>query len=190
MFYEIKAKSHVRIPPTLLKENTQTAVLLRLNEQFEGFISSDVGFVVCVTEVLNIGDGIIIPGDGAPFYETEFKMLTYLPELQELVLGKITDITNFGAFINMGPIDGMIHVSQTMDDFISFSKEKTLTGKESKKVLKVNDKCRARVIAVSFKDLTNPKIGLTMRQPGLGNVKWADEEEKKAAKKSKDKGDR
>jgi len=46
----------------------------------------------------------------------------------------------------------MIHVSQTMDDFVSFSKEKTLAGKESKKTLKINDICRARIIAVSFKD--------------------------------------
>src|SRR3989338_5452239 len=124
MFYEIKAKSHVRIPPGLLNENLNTAVLQRLNEQFEGHISSDVGFVVAVTNVLRVGEGIIIPGDGAPYYETEFKMLTFLPEIQELVIGKITDITNFGAFINIGPVDGMIHVSQTMDDFISFSKTK------------------------------------------------------------------
>ena len=185
MFYEIRAKSHVRVSPNLLKEDTKDAVLVRLNEQFEGYIDNEVGFVVCVTEVLNIGEGIIVPGDGAPFYETEFKMLTFVPELQELCLGKITDVTNFGAFINIGPVDGTIHVSQTMDDFISFSKTKTLTGKESKKVLKVNDKCRARIIAVSYKDITNPKIGLTMRQRGLGYVKWIEEEEKKAKKKEK-----
>ncbi|HLC86079.1 MAG TPA: DNA-directed RNA polymerase [Candidatus Nanoarchaeia archaeon] len=189
MFYEIKAKSHVRVPPTLLEQETEEAVLTRLNEQFEGHISNDVGFIICVTEVLNIGEGIIIPGDGAAFYETEFKFLTYIPEIQELVLGKITDITNFGAFINIGPVDGMIHVSQTMDDFIGFSKQKTLTGKESKKVLKVGDKCRARIIAVSYKDIANPKIGLTMRQPALGSLKWIEEEQKKAASK-KGKGEK
>ena len=186
MFYEITAKSHVRIPPTLLKQGTKEAVLQRLNEGFEGHISNSVGFVIYVTEILNIGDGIIIPGDGAPYFETEFKMITFMPEIQEICLGKITDITNFGAFINVGPVDGMIHVSQTMDDFISFSKSKVLTGKESKRSLKVGDKCRARVIAVSYKDLTNPKIGLTMRQPSLGNLKWIEEDLKKG-KKSKDK---
>ncbi|MBI2148321.1 DNA-directed RNA polymerase [Candidatus Woesearchaeota archaeon] len=186
MFYEIKAKSHVRVPPVLLKQNTKEAILQRLNETFEGHISNNVGFVIYVTEILNIGEGIIIPGDGAPYYETEFKMLTFLPELQEVCLGKITDITNFGAFINIGTVDGMIHVSQTMDDFISFSKSKVLTGKESKKSLKVGDKCRARVIAVSYKDLTNPKVGLTMRQPALGNIKWIEEDLKKS-KKGKEK---
>jgi DNA-directed RNA polymerase subunit E' len=185
MFYEIKAKSHVRVPPTLLKEDTDKAVLQMLNEAFEGHINNEVGFVIYVTEILHIGDGIIVPGDGAPYYDTEFKMITFIPELQEVCLGRITDITNFGAFINIGPVDGMIHVSQTMDDFISFSKTKVLTGKESKKSLKIGDKCRARVIAISYKDLANPKVGLTMRQPQLGNVRWIEDEVKKSKKGDK-----
>jgi len=183
MFYEITARTHVRVPPALLENDTEQSVLKRLNETFEGYISSDVGFIVLVTEVMNVGDGTIIPGDGAPYYDTEFKMITYLPEMQEIVLGKISDITNFGAFLNMGVVDGMIHVSQTMDDFVSFNKTKVLSGKDTKQNLKVGDLCRARVIAISYKDLANPKIGLTMRQPTLGNVKWAEEEKKK--KKSK-----
>jgi len=98
-------------------------------------------------------------------------------------VGKIKDIVDFGAFITLGPIDGMIHVSQTMDDFVSFSKEKTLAGKESKRTLKVNDVCRARIVAVSFKDPGNPKLGLTMRQQGLGRLDWIEEDENKDAKK-------
>ena len=87
--------------------------------------------------------------------------------------------------MNIGPIEGMIHISQTMDDFVSFSKDKVLVGKENKRTLKVGDKCKARIIAVSFKDLSNPKLGLTMRQPYLGKTEWVDEEnEKKVAKEA------
>ncbi len=185
MFYELEVKSHVRVPPTAFHEDTEKAVLKSLNEQFSNFISKDLGIVVGVKEVGKIHDGIIIPGDGAAYYGTTFKLLVFRPELQEVVLGKISDITDFGAFIDIGAIDGMIHVSQTMDDFVSFSKSNVLTGKESKKILKVNDLCRARIIAVSFKDYSNPKIGLTMRQPFLGNIKWIKEE--KAARKKEEK---
>ena len=83
----------------------------------------------------------------------------------------------------------MIHISQTMDDFVSFSKDKSLTGKETKRVLKVNDLCRARIIAVSFKDMLNPKLGLTMRQQGLGRIDWVKEDiEEKAPKKDEKDG--
>ncbi|MEK6868091.1 MAG: DNA-directed RNA polymerase, partial [Nanoarchaeota archaeon] len=68
--------------------------------------------------------------------------------------------------------------SQTMDDFVSFGKDKVLVGKESKRTLKVGDVCKAKIIAISFKELTNPKLGLTMRQGGLGKLEWADEEPK------------
>jgi DNA-directed RNA polymerase subunit E' len=68
-----------------------------------------------------------------------------------------------------------------MDDFVSFSKEKTLAGRESKRILKVGDECIARIIAVSFKDVSNPKIGVTMRQPGLGKLEWLEEDKNKAA---------
>ena len=77
-----------------------------------------------------------------------------------------------------------------MDDYVSFTKDKVLSGKESKKSLKVNDKCKARIIAVSFKDISNPKLGLTMRQPYLGKLEWIEEplKQKEAVKKKSKKG--
>jgi DNA-directed RNA polymerase subunit E' len=179
MFYRMQLKDHIRVPPELFSLSVEESVLKRIKRKYSGYIDKDIGIVIDVSKVNDIREGIIIPGDGASYYETEFELLTYKPELQETVLGKIKDIADFGAFITLGPIEGMIHISQTMDDFVSFSKDKTLSGKESKKSLKVGDKCRARIIAVSFKDVTNPKLGLTMRQPSLGKMEWLEEPEKK-----------
>jgi DNA-directed RNA polymerase subunit E' len=183
MFYEVTLKSHVRVPPTSFNMDVEDAVMQQLNGTFQDYISKDFGVVVLVSEIVEIGEGIIIPGDGAAYYDTIFKLFTLKPELQEIVLGNISEITDFGAFINIGPIDGMIHISQTMDDFVSFSKSNVLTGKESKRTLRTGDECRARIIAISYKDLKNPKIGLTMRQYLLGNLDWIKEELKKKKKK-------
>ena len=193
MFYRMKIRDHIRVPPDLFNLEVKDSVVKRIKKKYEGFISQELGVVIDVTDVDTIGEGIIIPGDGASYYDTTFELLTFKPEMQEVVLGRIRDIADFGAFISLGPIEGMIHVSQTMDDFVSFSKDKTLTGKETKKTLKVGDKCRARIIAVSFKDVTNPKLGLTMRQPGLGKDEWiledtsAEAPKKKPTKKKGDK---
>ena len=184
MFYKIELKDHIRVPPNLFNLPLEEAVVKRIKNKYNGFISKDLGIVIDVPGIKDIGEGIIIPGDGASYYDVAFELLTFKPEMQEIVLGKIKDIAEFGAFINIGPVDGMIHISQTMDDFVSFSKDKTLTGKETKRVLKVNDLCRARIIAVSFKDVLNPKLGLTMRQQGLGRLEWLKEEmEEKTPKK-------
>ena len=187
MFYKIKVKGHIRVSPDLFKKDTKQAILSELTERLSNHISPDLGIIIGITNIQEVKDGIIIPGDGAAYYDSVFEAITFKPEMQEVILGNISEITEFGAFINLGSIDGMIHISQTMDDFVSFSKTNTLTGKESKKSLKLNDKCMARIIAISYKDPMNPKIGLTMRQPRLGTIKWIEEEikkEKKAVKKT------
>jgi len=141
-----------------------------------------------VIEVLEVGDGIIIPGDGAAYYNSRFKLIVWKPELQELVFGVVEEITNFGAFMNLGVMKGMIHISQTMDDYVTFSSSGSLLGKDSKKILKKGDSCLARVVALSYKG-DQPKIGLTMRQPGLGKLEWIKDEKSKIKKpvKSEDK---
>lgn len=185
MFYEIEAKSHVRVPPRKFKQNTKKAILSQLREQFSNYSSKDIGIVIGVSDILEVGDGILIPGDGAAYYNTVYKLILFKPENHEVIQGNLTEIAEFGAFINLGPLDGMIHISQTMDDFVSYNKAGTLTGKETKKVLKVGDVCRARIIAVSHKDVNNPKIGLTMRQPALGSLKHIEEEIKKQKEDTK-----
>ncbi len=180
MYYEIELEDHVRVPPKNFSDaDLKTIILKGLNQRFENFISKDFGIAIAVSEIKNIGDGVIIPGDGAAYYKTVFTLLVFKPEIHELVLGDITEITDFGVFFNMGAIDGMVHLSQTMDDFVSMSKSGVLTGKESKKVLKSGERCRARVIAVSYKEMNNPRIGLTMRQPSLGAIAWLKEEKEK-----------
>ena len=182
MFYVAEIKDHIRVPPELFNLPKEQAITKRIKKDYEGVISKDFGIVIDVGNVKDVKDGVIIPGDGAAYYESVFELFVYKPEMQEVVVGTIKDIADFGAFITLGPVEGMIHVSQTMDDFVSFAKDKTLSGKESKRVLKVGDKCKARIIAVSFKDLTNPKLGLTMRQSGLGKVDWIKETLEKVSK--------
>ena len=179
MFYNVTLKTDIRVPPSELKKDIEEVVRERLIQSFESFISQEIGYIISIDKINSIGEGIIIPEDGAAYYETEFTALIFKPELQEVVFGKVTDITNFGAFINMGPIEGMVHISQTMDDFVSFSKSGALIGKDSKRTLKLNDKCKARIIAISFKDVTTPKIGLTMRQPGLGALQYLEDKKRK-----------
>lgn len=181
MYYKLKIEDHIRVNPTLFDKDTKKAIQKQISEKYEGYISKELGIVIDVSDIDEIEQGIMIPGDGAVYYKTVFHLLTFKPDLQEVVLGKIKDIADFGAFLSLGPVDGMIHISQTMDDFVSFSKDKVLLGKDSKKSLKIGDLCRARIIAVSHKDPTNPKLGLTMRQHGLGRLDWIDEDDKKAA---------
>ncbi len=184
MFYVVEVKDHVRVEPKLFGLPTSEAVEKQLRESFKDYYNKELGKVVAVIEILEVGKGILIPGDGAAYYDSRFKLLVFRPELHELIYGKVSEITNFGAFIDMGPMRGMIHISQTMDDYVSFSKDEALLGKNSKRTLKVGDLCLARVVAISHKG-DEPKIGLTMRQPGLGKIEWIKEDQIKKETEAK-----
>lgn len=184
MFYITEVEDYIRVEPKLFGLSTREAVENQLQETYKDYYDREMGKAVAVIEVLEIGDGVIIPGDGAVYYSSRFKLLAWKPELQELVAGSIAEITNFGAFIDLGVMRGMIHISQTMNDYVSFSKTNTLVGKASKRTLKDGDLCFARIVAISHKGGA-PKIGLTMRQPGLGKLEWVKEEQTKKERDAK-----
>jgi len=179
MFYIVEVEDFVRVEPRLFGLRASDAVAKQLQEIYSNYHDKEVGEVIGIISVLEVGNGIIIPGDGAAYYNSKFKLIVWKPELQELVYGFIDEITNFGAIINLGVMKGVLHISQTMDDYVTFSTTNTLLGKDSKRVLKKRDDCLARIIAISYKG-DSPKIGLTMRQPGLGKLEWIEEEKKKA----------
>lgn len=178
MYYESEVEDVVRVPPALFSEKLETAVEKQLKIDYEGQVFEELGRVIQVLDVQKIEEGVIIPGDGAAFHRTRFVILHFVPEINEIVEGDVKDIAKFGAFVDFGPLEGMVHVSQTMDDFVSFSKAGTLAGKKSGRALKIGDHVRSRIVAISWKDPKNPKIGLTMRQPALGKLEWIEADTK------------
>lgn len=142
-----------------------------------------------VTKVHEIGEGKIVPEDGSVHYPVAFELLSYKPDMQEVVLGDVIDNTEFGSFIRMGPVDGLVHVSQLMNDYVSFDEKNSIfLGKQSKRTLKEGDPVRARIISVAMSPGKENKIGLTMRQANLGAFHWIEEDKKNSKKAQKKSG--
>ena len=182
MFYVYTVRDTVRVPPSKLSGDLKKAVLEELKEVYEGTVDEDMGVIIAVTDVKEVGEGKIIWGDGGVYVDTVFDVLTFLPLLNEVVDGFITDITEFGAFARIGPLDGLIHVSQIMDDFVRYDPSvPAFIGKESNRTLRIGDMVRARIVTVALREsIADTKVGLTMRQPGLGKWEWIEAEKKKA----------
>jgi DNA-directed RNA polymerase subunit E' len=178
MFYLMKLEDYVRVEPKLFGLSTMDAVKKQLNEIYADFYSKELGKVIGVLAVEKVEEGIIIPGDGAAYYKSLFKIICWKPEIHELVFAKVEAIEAFGAVLNLGVMNGMVHISQTMEDYVNFNKAGSLSGKNSKKTLKVKDEVLARIVAISQRH-GEIKIGLTMRQPGLGKLEWLEDEKRK-----------
>ena len=178
MYKLVTVEDTVRIPQKRFTEELESVVTQELENMVIGRINKNIGLILAVNSIAEIGEGRIIHGDGAIYYDTKFEVLVYQPIVHEVVDGFITEGTEFGVFVNFGPIDGLIHVSQITEDFMSYDpKNSMFVGKESNKTLKQDDLVRARIVTVSMKNRSSDsKIGLTMRQPYLGKSEWIEAE--------------
>ena len=72
------------------------------------------------------------------------------PEIGSFVTGKVVSITKFGAFVDIGGVTGMIHISEVAPTYV----------KEIRDYLTEGQEVRTKVISVS----PEGKIGLSLKQ--------------------------
>jgi DNA-directed RNA polymerase subunit E' len=181
MFKLLTLEDTIRIPPKRFGDPLKDAGHEQLRMKYEGMVDDELGYVVAVTNIKVNPTGKIIPGDGATYHKVSFSLLAFQPKIQEIIEGEVVEIADFGTFIRVGPVDALLHVSQLMDDFISYDeKQGVLMGKESRRKLSTGDHVRVRITAVSLaRGGGSGKIGVTARQPFLGKLGWISEDVRK-----------
>lgn len=187
MYYLDHRRDVVRIPPARLGTELEGVLVELAQQQFEGKLVDGLSLAVTIRDVKPIGEGHIIHGDGGVYQEVEYEALLFRPEIQEVVEGSVVEIRKFGAFVRFGPLDGLLHVSQIMDDRVNIDEHnQRLVGVETKRDLKVGYKVRARVVSLSLSEISprDSRIGLTMRQPALGRFEWIVDAHRKADERS------
>lgn len=178
----IEMQDTIRIPPELLGDDLEHVMEELVHKSFEGKLSRLNGITVLTQNVRPVGEGLMIHGDGDIYQRVKFEALVFRPEIQEVVDGIVAEVAEFGAFVHIGPLDALVHMSQVMNDYVSVdTNNERLVGKESKKEVGVGDSIRARIVTASLNELSprESKIGLTMRQPGLGKHDWLVPKEEK-----------
>jgi DNA-directed RNA polymerase subunit E' len=181
LFKLVTLEDTIRIPPETFGNPLETVGQQQVKAKYVGVVDEELGYVIAVVNVNVSPIGKIIPGDGATYHKVSFSLLAFYPVIQEIVEGEVVEIADFGAFVRIGPVDALLHVSQLVDDFISYDeKQGVLLGKETKKKLTSGDQVRVRITAVSLgRAGSSGKIGVTARQPFLGKLEWIDNETQK-----------
>ncbi len=182
MYVLTEAERIVRIPPAKLDEDIDKVIDALTWDTFEGRLGEDGSFTVLVRNVEAVGPGRIVHGDGAVYQTVKYDQISFKPKINELIQGVVVEVLKFGAFVRFGPLDGLLHISQVMDDRVDADESnQRLVGKDSQRSLTVGDVVRARIVSVDLneKNPQDSKIGLTMRQPGLGKLTWLEEDHKK-----------
>ncbi len=184
MYKRVTLRDTVKVPPEHLADVSTALVKGLLQDKLEGQVDEDVGSIVSVIEVTDVGDGRVLPNEPGVYYEAEFDALTFDPQMQEVVDGEIVEVVSFGAFVGIGPVDGLLHVSQISGEYLAFDEEnQQLASRESNKTFGTGDSIRTRIVTKSI-DERNPrdsKIGLTAKQVGLGKPSHREEKREERA---------
>ena len=188
MFNKITMKDTIRIDPTRFGQPLEDAAFEELKTKYEGLVDEELGYVISVVDITVNPVGRILQGDGGTHHPVTFSILTFFPELQEVMEGEVVEVADFGTFLRIGPVDALLHVSQLMDDFISYDeKQGVLLGRESGRTIQRGDLFRVRIVAVSFpRGRSSGKIGVTARQPFLGKLEWIEVENKESQPKQEE----
>ena len=172
MIYTVK--DTFKMPPEYFGDEIEKVATEVLENKYESVMDSSMGLVLSVFNIRNISDGLIYPGDPATHHSVEFDMLTYAPQVEEVVTGFVSELVEFGAFVRIGPMDGLVHVSQITNEFLSFDRKMpAFVSKRSNKSIKKGDIVYAKISTVSIKkSIKDSKIALTMKPEGLGKIEW------------------
>lgn len=192
MYNVLSCRDRVRLPAQFFSMKLEDALVQILREKYERRIDKDSGLSLAVWNAKAEGDGVVIPGDSAAYYDVSFDVLSYQPQVNEVVESSVSELVEFGVFVSLGPLEGLVHLSQMANDFLTYNKKiMAFTGRESKKSIRKADHVFVKISTVSMKgSIPETKIGLTMRPSGLGKEEWIGESapaegEKKAKKKEK-----
>jgi DNA-directed RNA polymerase subunit E' len=163
-----------KLPPEQFGNNLEEVAAEVLQRKYEGLIDKEMGVVVAIFNVRDISDGQIYPGDPSTHHDVRFDAVMFMPTVDEIVNGEVSELVEFGTFVRIGPMEGLVHVSQIANDFLSFDKKvPAFTSKKSGKSIKKGDAVIAKVSTVSMKKtVKDSKLALTMKPDGLGKIEW------------------
>ncbi len=184
MYYSMNIEEKIRIPSAMLAMDIEDAAKKVLRDSYERRVFKGVGFVLSVDDVEIQGQGVVVPGDANIYYTASFNALVFNASVNEVFEAEVKEIVEFGAFCSIGPLDGLLHVSQVGGEKFYYDKKSKSLSSRGKKSVKKGDVLLLKISTVSLKSTANDtKIGLTMRSDGLGKAEWIDEEKKRASKK-------
>lgn len=167
-------KDTVSVSPVYFGSDIGETATSILRNKYERTIDKDMGVVVAIMNIRDVSNGYILPGDPSTHHNVTFDALAFSLEVEEVLSGEVSEIMEFGCFVRIGPLEGLVHLSQITNDFISHDrKSEAFVSRNTGKTVRKGDVVYSKVSTVSMKsNIKDTKIALTMRPEGLGKLEW------------------
>lgn len=104
MFFHITMNHEIDLHPKYFGEQLIDTVKTKLFCDVEGTCTGRYGFVIAITSIDSIGDGIIQSGTGFVTYHIKFKAIVFRPFKNEVLDGVAEQVNKLGIFVKVGPL--------------------------------------------------------------------------------------
>jgi len=103
MFVLTLIADSIRIPPPLLSQPTLTSIQTEIEKRYPSKIIIDVGLIICpYGPPLEVGDGVLVPGDGGAHHQVLFQCVVFRPFVEEVLIGTVSECNEEGLSVNVG----------------------------------------------------------------------------------------
>lgn len=115
------------IPPYMFVQPTLTSVHSEIEAKFPNRVLMDAGLVVCrYGDALEVGDGVLVAGDGAAHHEVVFRLVVFRPFVEEVLVGTVAESTEEGIRVSLGFFEDVFIPGSRMQRPSYFDKESGL----------------------------------------------------------------
>lgn len=108
MFFHVNLSHQIDLHPRYFGDQLLETVKQKLFCDVEGTCTGKYGFVIAITYINSIGDGIIQSGTGLASYDVKFKAIVFRPFKNEVLDGVVEQVNKLGIFVKIGPLQCFI----------------------------------------------------------------------------------
>lgn len=108
MFYHLELNHELSLHPRYFGDQLVETVKQKLFCDVEGTCTGKYGFVIAITSIDNIGDGIIESSTGFATYQLKYKAIVFRPFKNEVLDGIVEQVNKVGIFLKTGPLSCFI----------------------------------------------------------------------------------
>lgn len=162
MFVLVKLKDTIGVPANQLNEPIEIVLSDELNKRFANKVMLGIGLVICLYDIVEIGESSIYCGDAAIHTQCTCRMIVFRPAVGEIICGTLKSSSKEGLSVSLGFFDSITIPPQQLCEPAKFNEtDQSWTwhyvDEEDKKhdlLLEVGDQIRFRVLKENFVDVS------------------------------------
>uniref|UniRef100_A0A336LRH7 DNA-directed RNA polymerase III subunit RPC8 n=1 Tax=Culicoides sonorensis TaxID=179676 RepID=A0A336LRH7_CULSO len=199
-------KDTIRIAPEQFHLKLPEAIKDEINRKLANKVLLNVGLCIALKDIKQLGDSIILPGDGASHTVVHYRYIVFRPMIGEVLTGKIRSCNREGVNVSLGFFDDIFiphtalqHPSRYEEAEQAWVWEYSLEdGDHHDLFMDINETIKFRVTGETFEESSpigppvtddpsnstnanlEPKVPYritgSISEPGLGLISWWDQQ--------------